>query len=242
MSNILKRVLYERNSPVVIKYRPVVEPVPELPQEEEISLAEVRAEAETIIAKASASAARRMADAEAEAQQLLSQAQQVGYTQGYQDGLAQGNAAALSEIKQTIQLSREKAERITAAAQQQAQLMIENAEHSIVEIALAVASKVLAREIEFDPDTILPIVKEALGKVSDQDNIVIRINSEDYEMVLSAIRELQLMVGREHAVVVTADAIVARGGCVIETASGNVDARLETKLETLHKAIQEVLP
>ncbi|SMC65989.1 FliH/SctL family protein [Sporomusa malonica] len=252
MSKILKSVLFEKSSPIIIKHRPAVEPVREEPQQPvvpEIFLDTVRNEAESILALAQTSAAQCLADAELHAQELAQQAQELarqaqeeGLSQGYEEGFTQGRQAALSEMQQTLQLSVERAHRIVTIAEQEACQLVFDAERQIVEIALAVASKVLAREIAENPTTILPIVKEALGKVSDQDHIVIRVNPEDYEMVLMAKRDLQLMVGREHAVSVSADHIVPAGGCIIDTALGTVDAKLDTKLEMVHKAIQEILP
>jgi flagellar assembly protein FliH len=258
LSKIIKSVFFEKNRPIIIKPRPVTppEPVPEQPEQPvipPIDLEVVRQEAESIIAEAKTTAAQCLTDAECKAQELSKLSQQAfeeshnkgfeeGRDEGYQAGFEDGNQKALAEMQQTMQLSMEKAENVIKAAEQEALQMILDAERQIVEIALAVASKVLSREIEENPTTILPIVKEALGKVRDQDQIVIRVNPEDYEMVLMAKRDLQLMVGRENAVSVTVDHIVAPGGCVIDTALGTVDARLDTKLELVYRAIREVLP
>ena len=258
MSKIIKSVFFEKNRPIIIKPRPVTtpEPVPEQPEQPAvlpIDLEVVRQEAESIVTEAKTTAAQCLADAECKAQELAKLSQQAfeeshnkglqeGRDEGYQAGFADGNQKALTEMQQTMQLSLEKAESIVKAAEQEALQMILAAERQIVEIALAVASKVLAREIEENPTTILPIVKEALGKVRDQDQIVIRVNPEDYEMVLMAKRDLQLMVGRENAVSVTVDHIVSPGGCVIDTVLGTVDARLDTKLELVYRAIQDVMP
>lgn len=208
----------------------------------EICLDTVRKEAETILAQARTAAAQCLADAEIRAQDITRQAHDEGLSQGYQEGFSQGRQAALTEMQQTMQLSLEKAERIIKAAEQEACQMIIDAERQIVEMTFAIVRKVLAREIEDNPTVILPVVKEALAKVRDQEQIVIRVNPEDYEMVLMAKRDLQLMVGREHAVSLSADHTIAPGGCVIDTALGTVDARLDTKLEMVYKAIQEILP
>ncbi|QDR80489.1 FliH/SctL family protein [Sporomusa termitida] len=248
MSRILKSVFFERTAPVIIKYRPPVpEPVCEVEAEPEpvipeICLEEVQAAADNILAQAQAAAARCLADAQTQARELACAAREEGHAQGYQAGLAEGQQAALAEMQQTLQQAVEKADRTVKLAEQEAQHMIIDAERQIVELALAVAGKVIARELAENPATILPIVKEALAKVRDQDHIVIRVNPGDYEMVLMAKHDLQLMVGREHAVSVSADQIVAAGGCVIDTAQGTVDAKLDTKLEMVFKAIQETLP
>jgi Flagellar biosynthesis/type III secretory pathway protein len=191
-----------------------------------------------------------MADAENKAKEITQQAYeeahsqglQEGHEQGYREGYNHGKDAAQAEMQQALQSSIEKAQHLVKTAEQEIDQMFIDAERQIVEIALSVASKLLAREVEDNPTTVLPIVKEALSKVTDQNQITIRVNSEDYEMVLMAKRDLHLMIGRENAISVTADHTVSAGGCVIETGLGTVDARLDTKLELVYKAIQEVLP
>lgn len=229
MSSIIKSVLFEKNSPVIIKHRPlsVPEPVqeqPAVPAAPEIDLAAIRSEAEAVMAKAETTAAQCIADAENKAKEISQQAyeeahaqgQQEGHEQGYQEGYTQGKETALAEMQQAMQASQEKARHLIGTAEQEIAHMFVDAERQIVEIALAVANKVLAREVEDNPTTILPIVKEALSKVSDQNQITIRVNSEDYEMVLMAKRDLQLMVGRENAISVAADhTIAARIVCVL---------------------------
>jgi flagellar assembly protein FliH len=260
LSKIIKSVLFQKNSPVVIKHRPTPVPEPIEIQEQaaasvvpEIDLEAIRSEADAILAEAQETAAQCLAEAENKANELqelaqkayeetLVKAQEEGHEQGYQEGYDQGKQSALNDMQATMQESFEKAERLIKTADQEVAQMFVDAEHQIIEIALAVASKILAREVEDNPTTILPIVKEALSKVNDQNQIVIRVNPEDYEMVLMAKRDLQLMVGRDNAITVTADHTVPAGGCMIETALGTVDARVDTKLELVYKAIQEVLP
>lgn len=255
MSSIIKSVLFEKNSPVIIKHRPLFVPEPEqeqpiAPAVPDIDLEAIRSEAEAIMAKATTTAAQCMADAENKAKEITQQAYeeahsqglQEGHEQGYREGYNHGKDAAQAEMQQALQSSIEKAQHLVKTAEQEIDQMFIDAERQIVEIALSVASKLLAREVEDNPTTVLPIVKEALSKVTDQNQITIRVNSEDYEMVLMAKRDLHLMIGRENAISVTADHTVSAGGCVIETGLGTVDARLDTKLELVYKAIQEVLP
>lgn len=257
MSKIIKSVLYHTNSPVVIKHRTAPPPEPEIvaepkqqPVVPEIDLEAIRSEAAAILETARTEAEQRLTEAEAKAQEMAQQAyqeaqsqgQQAGHEQGYQEGYEQGRQAALDELQQTKQATLAKAQQLLQTTEQEIAEMYLDAERQIVDIALAVAGKVLARELADNPTTILPIVKEALARVSDQEQITIRVNPEDYEMVLMAKRDLQVMVGKDNAIQITGDYTVALGSCVVETALGTVDARLDTKLEAVYKAIQEVLP
>lgn len=50
-----------------------------------------------------------------------------------------------------------------------------------------------------------------------------------------------MMIGKENAIVITADKTIENGGCVIETDSGTVDARVSTQMDVLKKAVMDVI-
>lgn len=257
MSNIIKFAAIQKSPFIICSKPPVPDEIPEIAEKEEPEvdtvlseaarmseelLGQARKEADTIIAAAKTDAAQCLAEANLQAEQLKQQAYESGQQTGHQEGLSQGKQDVLEEMRQAVDKSVEKAQNILTAAEQEAQKMILAAERQIIDIALAVARKVLAREIEENPMTVLPIVKAALEKVRDQDNITIRVNPEDFDMVLYAKRDLQIMLGGERSLAINADHTINQGGCMIDTAYGTVDARLDFQFEMLKKVLQEVLP
>ncbi len=259
MSNIIKFAALQK-SPVIISCNPPkIEP--EVPAAKDLEaakhldaaklaaqrisdeiLSQARKEAASIIDNSKTVAAQNLAEAEQQAEQLKKQAYDEGHQSGYQDGLSQGNQSALTEMRQAIDKSAEKAEHMLALAQQEAQEMILAAERKIIDISLAVARKVLAREMEENPVIILPIVKAALEKVRNQEEVTLRVNPEDFEIVLHAKRDLQILLGGDRSLTINADHSICSGGCMIDTAYGTVDARLDIQFESLKKALQDVLP
>ena len=202
----------------------------------------IRQQAEVMMKQAEEEAAACVTEAQNHAQTLFQQAQAHGFQQGYQEGFDQGKQAAKTEMQQVLARAAEQSQRTIAIAERQVEEFILNAERQIIEIVLAVTSKILARELEGNPMIVLPIVKAALEKVRDQDQIMIRVHPEDYELVLQARRDLQILVGREQSLQIAADQTVAQGGCVIDTAYGSVDAQIDTQLSTLRAALEEALP
>lgn len=170
---------------------------------------------------------------------------QSGHDSGYEDGSAKGYGDGLEkaaeEMKQAVHEANQKAERTIAAAENDTKDAIIKAESKIVEIALAIADKVLPQHFIDAPQIILPLVRSALEKVKDQNSIVIRVSPDDYELVLMAKNEFQMILEGDEKLTITEDQTIAKGGCMIESANGNVDARLTTQLNTLKKAIQEVI-
>ena len=197
-------------------------------------------EVATIIAQAKATAESCLSEANQQVAPIKQQAYDEGHQQGYQEGLIQGKQAGVAEMQQVIEQGIAKTVQMSAAGEEAAKQMILAAEEQIVEIALAVARKILAYEIAENPMVVLPLVKAALQKVSDQEDVVIRVSMDDFDAVLQAKKELQTMVGREQALKIIVDSTIESGSCVIDTSYGTVDARVDTQLETIKKALQGV--
>ncbi len=249
MSRIFKGVSL-RETPHVVTYTPPRLPDPEpdeemLPPEEvaeEDVMPTASGEAIGIIAEAREKAAAVLAAANEDAARLRREAYDEGHGKGFAEGRVSGEAAGLEQARGAIAEAAEKASQILALASQQADEAFRAAERQVVELALAVASKVLAREVAENPTVILPIVKVALDKVQDQEQITIRVNPECYDLVLAARPELQAGLARATSVAVKADGALKVGDCIVETPYGTVDARIDTQMELVKAALKELLP
>jgi len=95
-----------------------------------------------------------------------------------------------------------------------------------LEIACAIARQVLRQEIKTDPKTLEPVVREALGMLlADGKSASVRLSPVDFEL-------LQAPLAAELAgqpVQVLADASVAPGDCLVESAGAVVDGGVATR-------------
>lgn len=205
-------------------------------------LASAKNEAINIVAEAKGTSEQLLNEAYQQVDQIKQQAYEEGNQKGYQEGVTQGRQAGLDEMQHAICEAIEKAQHTLNTAGIEAKEMILAAERQIVEIALAVANKILVTEIEENPLVVLPVVRAALEKVRDQEQIVIRVSVGDFNAVLQAKPDLQIMIGREHDLKIIADSTIQGGSCVIDTSYGVVDARVDTQFDSLKKALQGVLP
>jgi flagellar assembly protein FliH len=169
-----------------------------------------------------------------------------GYTEGkdagHADGFTQGQEAARLKMESAVQQAIEDATRIIAEANRQAQLTMLATEKQILDIALAIAEKILVSEIDSNSQAVVAIVKKAMDKVRDQTQITVRVNPADFEVVIAAKREMETILQREQSVEFAADQTVSRGGCVIDSGFGTADARLETQLQAVRAIIRSLLP
>lgn len=221
-------------------------------QQAEDELASARNEAEEILKKAEEDAAaikaeaeemkkNMISDAEEEAAELKEKAKEAGKKEGFEQGRKEGTEQALSEQKQAILDANAKAEKTIKDAEYEKDSYVQKAEEEIVELVFQVASKILPQHFIDVPQVILPLVQKALMKIKDQSRILIHVAPAHYDFVLIAKNELQASLEGSAVLEVTSDASLGIGDVFLESPNGDVDARLETQLELVKKAVQDVI-
>lgn len=175
-------------------------------------------------------------------QQGFAAGQKQGWDEGHQAGLAKGKQEALDQMQEQLNASTRQAADLIQHATQQADALLVQSERQIVELSLAIAEKIIAQQLDETDTGTVSLVKAALAKVRDQEQLTIRVNPADYERLLKVQGELDRYIEKEHVISLAPDQTIANGGCVIETAYGSVDARVDTQLDALKQALQEVMP
>jgi flagellar biosynthesis/type III secretory pathway protein FliH len=95
----------------------------------------------------------------------------------------------------------------------------------------------LGKALELDPELVLSIAAGAIESVRHQRELVLRVNPEDAALMRNSRKKLMDMLGRTKDIAVREDPEVARGGCIVETENGTVDAQLKTQLQMLELAL-----
>ncbi|HEV2765788.1 MAG TPA: FliH/SctL family protein [Pyrinomonadaceae bacterium] len=176
-------------------------------------LVEARAEARRLIAEAERDAAHLSGSAQRAAREL----REMAYQEGYE--------AALSELNGLLLEAHER----RAAA-------LTEVECDVLRLAIKVAEKIIGREIKIDPGAAAAIVSTALRSARRQELLTVRVHPADLPEVQSRRDQID-PAGRARFLDFVADSRVGRGGCIIESESGTVDARLDTQLRVLERAL-----
>ena len=117
-----------------------------------------------------------------------------------------------------------------------------NAERGAVELALAIAEKVISHEVSVNKEILLGVLKRALEKVIDPEKIKIRINKSDLQFINESGYQLSGFTDNPKDVVIEGDDTISRGGCVIETGFGSIDARIESQLQAVGDLLRSEMP
>ncbi len=147
-----------------------------------------------------------------------------GYAQGERAGLEAGGKRAeamLRRIAHTI-------EELGGLRQ----TLIQETEREMVQLALTLARRVVHREITLDPELAAALAHVALERLGTTTPATIRLNPEDYTVVA---QDGARWGG--NTVTVVPDPSISRGGCLVETQFGSVDATIERQFDELSRAL-----
>jgi len=147
-----------------------------------------------------------------------------GYAQGERAGLEAGGKRAeamLRRVAQTI-------EELGGLRQ----TLIQETEREMVQLALTLARRVVHREVSLDPELAAALAHVALERLGTNTPATIRLNPEDYTVVT---QDGARWGGQ--TVTVVPDPSISRGGCLVESAFGSVDATIERQFDELSRAL-----
>ncbi len=155
----------------------------------------------------------------------------------YQQGAAAGEqAAAQKAAAQLAPVMQNFSKVINELAGARAQARIE-AEESMVQLAIAVARRVLHREIATDPEAILGLIDSAINRLNAREVHRVRLAPQDAEIV----RQNRNLLSLPQSVEVAIDPSLPPGSALFETARGEVDASVQTQLEEIQRGFADLV-
>jgi flagellar assembly protein FliH len=153
---------------------------------------------------------------------LMAAARAQGYQDGYRDGLA-----ALEQFKQTyaMQVSTQIGALLHTVGTQLDALQQQIAE-SVAGSATLLARQVVRSELEARPELVAQVAQEAIDALMlSARHITLRVHPEEQPLIAQGAAEVIEARGAR----LVADASVARGGCIVESDLGAIDASIETR-------------
>lgn len=163
-----------------------------------------------------------LAAAQAEADAIRAAAKAEGHADGLEAGLAEGRAqiaAALSALE---------AAHVDVVALRDA--TAEAVERDAVDLALRLAEKIVAGTLEAEPGRVLDVVRGALRRLAERRHVTVLVHPDDLEPVRAGADSFAAELGGIEHCDVQAERRIARGGAVVRTDEGQVDASVETQL------------
>lgn len=110
-------------------------------------------------------------------------------------------------------------------------------EREAYRFAVAVAERIVKREIVLDESVVMRQMREAIRRIVGVESITVRVHPEDEALVRSHRSALLSSSDAVREIVIEGDESIERGGCILESATGNVDARIGSQLRQIETAL-----
>lgn len=170
----------------------------------------------------------KLASVEAERERLVGEAREAGR----REGEAAGRRVAEAEMQPVL-------ERLATSLKDVSELpaaLRAQAEVDLIRLAVAIAQRILQRELNVDPAVITGLVRVGLEKVRAQDVVRVRVCPEHQ----AAVRECLMRLGAPH-VEVSSDPTQERGSMIFETSRGKLDVSIGTQLREIERGLTDRL-
>lgn len=191
-------------------------------------------EAAKLKAEAKAEADNIIAEAQAERDKIINESKKQGYDTGYEAGYQDGQKEAERLV--------ERMHNILDAVMKRREEILSETEYQIVELVVLMARKVVKIISENQKTVIMNNVLQALKKVKGRGDVTIRVNLEDVKLTTEHTQDFIDRVEAVKSITVVEDTTVEKGGCIVETDFGAIDARISSQLTELEQKILEISP
>jgi flagellar assembly protein FliH len=156
-------------------------------------------------------------------------------------GFEEGRFAGLAENEARIAVAEDGLRAAASALVAERGAVADAVERSAVVLALRIAEQAVRSALDADPERVLDAVQGALRALVERERVLVLVNPEDLEIVRAGLAPLADGLGGIGNFEVQAERRVTRGGAVVRTADGEIDATLETKLERARSVLDDEL-
>lgn len=155
------------------------------------------------------------------------------FDDGYRKGLADG-------------AQRERDERIKAIdnllkdAKRKSERAIRGLELKVIELAAMIAEKIVRKNIETDPMSVLSIVEDAMSHLIGSEVVVLKVSQDDYIAINERYDRWLSMAGNAREFRIEVDKRLRRGDCMVETEGGIIDAVISERIDVIVEELLKV--
>lgn len=155
------------------------------------------------------------------------------YARGRREGLAAAEEQ-LDGASQALASALEEVCRLRAA-------LVHSSKQDMLRLVMAVAEQIIRREASVDPEVVVSIIENALQASVRADHYRVRVNPEDLAKVTEKKPFFLASISGLKNLSIEPDSGISSGGCRVDSELGEVDATLETQLESIRQALGEAI-
>ncbi len=159
------------------------------------------------------------------------------YRRGFDDGVENGSRAGAEAAEHKLAAEQARIGQFLQALHNESSRLTARLEQEAFRFAIAVAGKIVKREVTVDDEIVLRQIQEGIRRVVGVETLKLRINPRDEPMVRNNKTFIMANSQSVRDLVIEPDDKIDPGGCILDTSSGAVDARVFTQLEQIEAAL-----
>lgn len=172
----------------------------------------------------------------------MQEIQESAYREAYDIGRAEGKQKAFDEFREDILARVAQLDELCLTITQLKRELVGYNETHLIKLVHQLASRIACQHIEENQESILSIIKAAIGIAHEEENVAAKVSPRDFEFLV----RIQENLGKDFEFMkrmkFQASDAVKPGGCIIETNYGVVDSTIDQRIENLWKAMSRKAP
>ncbi len=185
----------------------------------------------------SPSTSASIAAGSASAAQVASDDVAVIEERGYQRGLAAGKKQAEDKFEQVTKALTQATQKLST----QSESIMQRSAEDMLHLVMAIARRIIQVEISEHKETIVRIVQQAINAAVQAEEFHVKVNPEDLQELNEHKPLFLASLSGLSNIEFVSDGSITRGGCILESPSGRVDATLETQLDEIFAHLKETM-
>jgi flagellar assembly protein FliH len=173
-------------------------------------------------------------EAEKEAEKIRKDAKNQGFEQGREEGYQKGQ----EEVSRLVNVIH----KISGELIQKRDTILAETEKELVDLVLLIANKVIKTMSETQKRVVYDNILSALSKLRIRAEVTIRIHPDDIYTVTKYKKDFIEMVEGVENIRILEDPNVDKGGCIVTSEFGSIDARISTQLAEIEEQIKKLSP
>jgi flagellar assembly protein FliH len=161
--------------------------------------------------------------------QRLAAAERDGFARGYAEGERAGAEVGAQRAEAMLRRLTQTIEELSGLRNE----VLRGAEHQVLRLAMAIARRILDRELHVDRGMLLAMARVALDRLGDRSSATIRLHPDDNAAILAR----RVDENAAGPVQIVADPLIGRGGCIVQSDFGLVEVGLDAQFAELSRAL-----
>lgn len=172
----------------------------------------------------------------------LKEIQESAYSEAYRLGLEEGRKEAFEKVSREISAQMENFDTLLDGIKDIKKEMLSFNEAHFLKLAFQMASRLAKQELSGNDEAMIQILRDAVSLSQDEENVTVHVSQSQFAFL----EELKKETSREFEFVkrirFEPNSDISDGGCIVETNYGEVDSRLEQRVEQLWTVLSENIP